>query len=182
MLSIYLHTYTSLYITIHVALSLKEIQKNVYTKTSFFFILTNSRTYLHNYVQTFSSIYRLKKNINMEQCSSIFFLLFSSVKKERTENPSITILKATIRPVEFGYVPPSSSFCSSSLTISRGNYQSQYSSLFCTMPCFIRQSGQYHLPLGGTIIPTHSKWNHSIRQSSPSQAIISETSSYGQRQ
>ncbi|EDS43592.1 conserved hypothetical protein [Culex quinquefasciatus] len=48
--------------------------------------------------------------------------------------------------------------------------------------CFILHSGQYHLPFGGIMIPTHSKWNHSMRQLSPSQAIISETSSYGHRQ
>lgn len=159
--------------------SLKEIQKNVH-KNLIFFILTNSRTYLHNYVQTFS-IYRLKKNINMEQCS-IFFFLFLVKKKE--QKILALRLKATIRSVEFGNgyaVAIIIIIIVLFVVISRGNYQSQYS-LFCTIPCFFRQSGQYHLPLGGTIIPTHSKWNHSMRQSSPSQAIISDTSSYGQRQ
>ena len=40
-------------------------------------------------------------------------------------------------------------------------------------------SGQYHWPLGGTMMPTHSKWNHSSRQSGASQPIISDTSSWG---
>lgn len=145
----------------------------MYTKTSCFLILTNSRTYLHNYVQTLST-YRLKKNINMEQCS----IFFPFCEKEKKRKILTLRLKATTSPI--GCLVMSRSSSSSSRLSS--HYQSQYSSLFCTMPCFFRQSGQYHLPLGGTIIPTHSKWNHSMRQSSPSQAIISDTSSYGQRQ
>ena len=42
-------------------------------------------------------------------------------------------------------------------------------------PYFLEHCGQYHLPSGGTKMPTHSKWNHSRRQPGASQPIISLT-------
>lgn len=177
--SIYLHIY---FIYLYMAPSLKEIQK-MYTKTSFFsFLQTLGRIYTIMYKH---SLYIGLRKISTWNNVVSFFFLFLVKKKE--QKILALRLKATIRSVEFGngkhYAVAIIIIIIIVLfvVISRGNYQSQYS-LFCTIPCFFRQSGQYHLPLGGTIIPTHSKWNHSMRQSSPSQAIISDTSSYGQRQ
>lgn len=150
--------------------SLKEVQRNIHKKPYFILIIILRRIYIVMYKH---SVYRLKKNINVEQCSNIFF--FSYAREKERRNSSITPKKQ--RSDRSNLVIT----CCHRCVIPYCNYQSQYSS-FCTIPCFFLQSGQYHLPLGGTIIPTHSKWNHSIRQSSPSQAIISDTSSYGHRQ
>lgn len=158
-----------MYFLYYMTPSLKEVQRNVHKKPYFILIIILRRIYIVMYKH---SVYRLKKNINVEQCSNFFS--FRTLMKKKRENSNI--------------IPKKQRSDRSNLVITRrrhysmrDNYQSQYSS-FCTIPCFFLQSGQYHLPLGGTIMPTHSKWNHSMRQSSPSQAIISDTSSYGHRQ
>lgn len=153
---------------LYITSSLKEVQRNVHKKPHFILIILR-RIYIVMYKH---SVYRLKKNINVEQCSNFYFFSYAR-EKEKEENSSITPKKQRSDRSNLVITCYRDSCC--------GNYQSQYSS-FCTIPCFFLQSGQYHLPLGGTIIPTHSKWNHSMRQSSPSQAIISDTSSYGHRQ
>merc|ERR1712210_272684 len=54
-----------------------------------------------------------------------------------------------------------------------------YQNLAQNMLYRFEHSGQYHFPSGGTMMPTHSKWNHSTGQSDASQPIISLTSSCG---
>jgi hypothetical protein len=55
----------------------------------------------------------------------------------------------------------------SSFLCSKYSFPSSVCYIYKTQPflrCFIlgAQSGQYHLPFGWLVMPTHSKWNHSI--------------------
>lgn len=60
----------------------------------------------------------------------------------------------------------------------RGDYLRQLRSLFRSFVHF----GQYHLPLGFVVSPTHWKWNHSIGHSSLSHPIISPNETWLHKQ
>lgn len=60
--------------------SLKEVQRNVHKKPYFILIIILRRIYIVMYKHF---VYRLKKNINVEQCSNFFFFSYAHEKERR---------------------------------------------------------------------------------------------------